>query len=48
MREPADCVADAFFDLNFAPSGSSHLFDNIRRDFQAFKRLLRHGIRNGL
>jgi len=48
MRKPADCVADTFLNFDFAPGSSFHFFDNVRRDFQPFKRLLGHGIFDGL
>jgi hypothetical protein len=48
MREPADCVADAFLNLDFALSSPLHLFDNVRGHFQSFKPLLGHGIIDGL
>lgn len=48
MSKPADCVADTFLNLDFAPGCSFHFFDNVRRDFQPFNRLLGHGIFDGL
>jgi hypothetical protein len=48
MRKPADCVADAFFDLDFTPRRSIHFIDNVLGNFQTLKALLGNGVFNGL
>jgi hypothetical protein len=48
MRKPADCVADTFLNLDFAPGSPFHFFDNVRRNFQPFKHLLGNGVIDGL
>jgi hypothetical protein len=47
MGKLADSVEDSCLNLDLAPSGSFHLCDYVRRDFQAFKPLLGNGVLNG-
>ena len=47
MCELENCVADAFFDINFAPGGPFHLFGNVRRNLKPFEPLLGNGVFDG-
>jgi hypothetical protein len=48
MCELENCVADAFFDINFALGGPLHLLNNIWVNLEPFEPLLGNGVVDGL